>query len=204
MTLLTVVWGVCFLITGKVPIFNQIKVDYFALNRILTLPFGIARWWDVPAIVIWIVAYLLIWRNWESVDKDERQAFILFNVILVILGLLLIGLQPYDGYIIPLFIWVVVIIVATIIIEFSFWSSKWHEAFEKDSREDLVKNILFNLSLSMSVGFTMIVSSGLVPGLIVAILNFFLITLIQFVIKLLRSVGTPARAFGRWLTVKGK
>jgi len=209
MIILAIFWGIWFLIAGRVPVFDHIRFEHFEFQRNLILPFSIPRAWDVLAVILWPTTYLLMWRWFRFEpryrDDDNRNVFLGFNIVMGILSLFILSLPAnaagYDAfYLISISIWFLIIVIAAIIIEFMYWDQEWYEIFDRDSMKDLIDNINFNLSISMSIGLVMIISFGLVAGVIIAIINFILITIVQLIIKfLLRPIGVPFRAIGRWL-----
>lgn len=201
--LVTLFWIIWFLIAHRLPIFSQIKIDHFSLNKNFVLSFSISRWWDIPASIIWPISYILIFGYspiYEEFKKhNSDNTFLIWTNILsgVFIGLCLLIIFISSGYLIPLFIAFFLILLVSIIFEGIYYPDSIYEI----SKEDFSLNILYNLSIGLSIGLGASFASGLVVGIIITLISFVVITLTQFVIvKFFRLIWFLLSKLFEWLT----
>jgi hypothetical protein len=69
-------WGIWYLATGSVPEVKSIKMTP---DWIITLPFGISRWWDVLMGPIWAI---IITQSLDKIKDEDALAFgLIFGLI---------------------------------------------------------------------------------------------------------------------------
>ena len=195
--ILFLVWLIWFLVAKRIPEFSQIKFEWSGkVIETIFLPFKISRLWDFLVLPLWPVTYALIYKKRFTSHPELNLYSYDYQIDLrwnnwacgAIIGAWLFTVWAAMGSLLTLIFGVAFLFIASIHSEIEGFIVD-SEAALSFSIKSFVPSLLLNLSTGMTIGLFMVFSIGLVPGLVIGLTSFLIMTLFQYtLIKFARII----------------